>query len=359
MKNSNYCVIMAGGIGSRFWPISTTEKPKQFLDILGVGHSLLQLTFNRFSDLFPAENIFVVTSQDYKTLVAEQLPEIPETNILTEPMRRNTAPCISYATCRIKSKTPFANIVVTPADHLIIDEAAFKRNIESGLQFVQNNNALLTIGIKPNRPDTGYGYIQIDEAKSKDDTFKRVKTFTEKPNLELAKFFLESGEFHWNAGIFMWSLKSIDEALTTHLPEVHNLFLEGESLFGTDEERPFIQKVYSECKTISIDYGVMERAKNVFTLCAEFGWSDLGTWKSLYENSKKDEAKNVLFNEEKMIVENAYDNIIRLPKNKLAIIKDLEGYIVVDSGDALLISKTENEQELKESLNELKRKTGE
>lgn len=357
MKNTNYCVIMAGGIGSRFWPISTVKKPKQFLDILGVGHSLLQLTFKRFNDLFPAENIFIVTSADYENLVQEQLPKLPKENILLEPMRRNTAPCISYATCRIKQITPYANIVVTPSDHLILDDEAFKRNIVDGLQFVQDNDALLTIGIKPSRPDTGYGYIQIDESKAKEDRFNRVKTFTEKPNLELAEFFLKSGEFHWNAGIFMWSLKSIDNALTEHLPEVHNLFLEGEQSLGTDMEKEFIQKVYSECKTISIDYGVMEKAKNVFTLCAEFGWSDLGTWKSLYENSLKDDERNVVFNADNMIVENCFDNIIRIPDNKSAIIKDIEGYIIVDSGDALLISKKENEQEIKESLNDLKRKT--
>ena len=356
MKNTNYCVIMAGGIGSRFWPISTAQKPKQFLDILGVGKSLLQLTFQRFERLIPPENILVVTSIDYKDIVAEQLPEMPVENILTEPMRRNTAPCISYATCRIKSISPFANIVVTPADHLIIDDEAFSNNIKAGLSFVQNNDALLTIGIKPNRPDTGYGYIQIDEARSEDENFKRVKTFTEKPNLELAEFFLKSGEFQWNAGIFIWSLKSIDTALTRHLPEVHNLFMEGEELFGTSDEAEFIQKVYSECKTISIDYGVMEKAKNVFTLCADFKWSDLGTWKSLYENSLKDESGNVCSDSSRLVIENTYNSIIKLPGEKTAIIKDLEEFIVIDSGESLLICKIEKEQELKESLNELKRK---
>ncbi len=347
---------MAGGIGSRFWPISTVEKPKQFLDILGVGKSLLQLTFERFKRLIPSENILVVTSQDYINIVAEQLPEIPKDNILGEPMRRNTAPCISYATCKIKSLSPIANIVVTPSDHLITNEEAFTDNIKSGLNFVQGNNALLTIGIKPNRPDTGYGYIQMDEQKSQDEKFKVVKTFTEKPNLELAKFFIESGEFNWNSGIFMWSLRSIEKALIDYLPEVHNLFLEGEALFNTDKEAEFIRNVYSECKNISIDFGVMEKAQNVFTFCADFNWSDLGTWKSLYENSLKDDMENVSLNSDTIVIENTFNSIIKLPEGKSAIIKDLEDFIVVDSGDSLLISKIEKEQEIKESLNELKRK---
>jgi mannose-1-phosphate guanylyltransferase len=356
MKSNNYCVIMAGGIGSRFWPISTAEKPKQFLDILGIGKSLIQLTYERFNKIIPNENIIVVTSNDYINFIKEQLPNILPENILTEPMRRNTAPCISYATCRIENMNPNANVVVTPSDHLITNEEAFLKNISDGLDYVNNNEVLLTIGIKPNRPDTGYGYIQIEASETKENTFNRVKTFTEKPNLELAEFFLKSGEFLWNAGLFIWSVKSIDKALREYLPEVHNLFLEGKDYFGTDQESDFIQKVYSECKTISIDFGVMEKARNVFTLSASFGWTDLGTWKSLYENSTKDEGNNVKIGAEKLLLENSFGNIIVLPKDKTAVIKNIEDFIIVDSEDSLLICKIDNEQEIKEIVTELKRR---
>ncbi|MEA3449238.1 MAG: mannose-1-phosphate guanylyltransferase [Bacteroidota bacterium] len=359
MKNSNYCIIMAGGIGSRFWPVSTSNTPKQFIDMLGLGKSLLQLTYDRFKKIMPPDNILIVTSDKYKNLVLDQLPEVKPENVLTEPIRRNTAPCISYANFVIQSRTKNANVVVTPSDHLIIDEEAFVSNIKTGLGFVSARDVLLTIGIKPTRPDTGYGYIQLNEKSDVDERFNKVKTFTEKPNAELAKFFVESEEFLWNSGIFLWSAENIQEALSTHLPEVYNLFAEGRNKFGTKEERDFINKVYSESKNISIDYGVMEKAKNVYTLCADFSWSDLGTWKSLYENSKKTTTKNVITGSENVIVNNTHDCLIHVPPDKIAIVNDMENYIIVDSGDALLIHRFEKEQEIKEIVNDIKREFGE
>lgn len=359
MKNSNYCVIMAGGIGSRFWPVSTSKTPKQFIDILGLGKSLLQLTYERFNKIIPAENILIVTAKAYEELVKEQLPDLQENNILTEPMRRNTAPCIGYANFVIRSRTKYANVVVTPSDHLIIDDDAFTSNIETGLDFVSQRDVLLTIGITPTRPDTGYGYIQLNEKSDMDARFNKVKTFTEKPNAEMAEFFVKSGEFLWNAGIFLWSTDSIDKALSTYLPEVYNLFTEGIDTFGTEKEIDFINKVYSESKNISIDYGVMEKAKNVYTLCADFGWSDLGTWKSLYDNKEKTTTNNVITGNDQVMTHNTHGCIIHMPDDKVAVINDMEDFIIVDSGDALLIHRFEKEQEIKEIVNDIKRKFGE
>lgn len=351
---------MAGGIGSRFWPVSTVKKPKQFLDILGVGSSLLQLTYQRFAKICPPENILVVTSMEYEALVAEQLPDIPKENILGEPLRRNTAPCINYATFRIANMTNNnANIVVTPADHLIIDEQEFLKNINDGLEFVKKKEALLTLGIKPTRPDTGYGYIQMNNPGKAIGPFKPVKTFTEKPNNKMAKFFVESGEFTWNSGIFLWSLTTIQKALAKYIPEVYGLFAEGRKIFGTKEEKEFIHKVYSESKNISIDYGVMEKAEYVYTLPTNFGWSDLGTWKSLYENITKDENDNVITGTDYVLTSNVQGCIVHAPDEKIVVINDLEDYIIVDSGHALLISRQDKEQEIKETVNEVKRKFGE
>ena len=295
MDNSNYCVIMAGGIGSRFWPLSKIKKPKQFLDILGTGKTLLQLTFDRFIQLMPADHIFIVSNLKYKELIMEQLPKMPEENILLEPLRRNTAPCIDYANFRILRKDPEAKIVVAPSDHLIVKEEEFLHCVKEGLDFVAKNDALLTMGIVPSRPETGYGYIQSKQKKIpgyESSGFRKVKTFTEKPDLEMAKVFLKSGEFYWNAGIFFWSLKNIMLSFETFLPEIHALFKEGSELYGTDREEKFIRTTYSNCRNISIDYGVMEKAENVFVLISDFGWSDLGTWGSLYDQLSKDENKN-------------------------------------------------------------------
>jgi len=276
---------MAGGIGSRFWPLSKSQRPKQFIDILGMGRTLLQQTYDRFIQIMPSAHIFIVSNLEYKTLIVEQLPELPVENILLEPMRRNTAPCIDYANFRILQKNPDANIVVAPSDHLIVKEKEFLNNVKEGLDFVRDNNALLTMGIVPSRPETGYGYIQGIEKKVKGyekTSLRKVKTFTEKPNLELAKVFLESGDFYWNAGIFCWSLHSIMEAFDEFLPEIHGLFKEGINEYGTSGEAVFIEKTYSSCKNISIDYGIMEKAENVYVFVSDYGWSDLGTWGSLY-----------------------------------------------------------------------------
>ncbi|NQU88586.1 MAG: mannose-1-phosphate guanylyltransferase, partial [Mariniphaga sp.] len=294
--DNNFCVIMAGGIGSRFWPLSRTSMPKQFLDIMGVGRTFIQQTYDRFSKIIPDCNFYIVTSVIYKDLVLEQLPELKEEQVLLEPIRRNTAPCIAYASYKIKTINPDANIIVAPSDHIILKEDEFITQIKNGLKFVSENNSLLTLGIKPSRPETGYGYIQIKkkkEYKELDNLFG-VKTFTEKPDLKMAQIFLDSGEFFWNSGIFIWSLSTILEAFEIHLNDVSTLFAKGIKLYNTPDENAFINKTYSECKGISIDYGIMENAKNVFVLTADFGWSDLGTWGSLYENKEKDKSGNVI-----------------------------------------------------------------
>ncbi len=358
MNNPNFCVIMAGGVGSRFWPVSRTNMPKQFIDILGTGKSLIQQTFERFSRIIPPENIYIVTNEEYIELVISQLPEIPVENILGEPMRRNTAPCILYANLKIGKRDPNANIVVTPADHLIIDEDEFIANIEEGLNFVTYNNSLLTFGITPNRPATGYGYIQLAE-NIKNDRFVPVKTFTEKPHLELAKFFIKSGDFLWNSGIFLWRHKIIDEAFSEHLPEMYNLFMENIDAIDTYDEKTVINRVYSDAKSISIDFGVMESAKNVFVLQTDFGWSDLGTWNSLYTLQDKDEDKNVIVGKNMLLKESEGNYIYSNTGDKVLILRDLEDYIVVDTANALLVCKRENEQEIKEMLNEAKLAFGE
>jgi mannose-1-phosphate guanylyltransferase len=345
---------MAGGIGSRFWPISQAEKPKQFLDILGTGKSLIQQTYQRFAQICLSENIFVVTSEQHVLLVKEQLKDIPTENILSEPMRRNTAPCIEYANFKIKNRNPNATIVVTPADHLIINEELFIKNIEDGMQFAFSRDILLTLGITPDRPSTGYGYIQIDINET-NGIFNKAKSFTEKPHLELAKFFVESKEFYWNSGIFIWSLKSINKAFENYLPEIHNLFAEHSNHFDTSNELDALKKVYTDAKSISIDFGVMEKADNVYVLCTNFGWSDLGTWNSLYNIGNKDKYNNVVIGENTAFY-NSSGNYIRTNSEKLLVIKDMDDYIIIDSDNVLLICKRENEQEIKEIVNDLNNK---
>ncbi len=345
---------MAGGIGSRFWPISRTNYPKQFIDILGTGRSLIQQTYDRFIDIVPTENFLIVTNNIYKDLVLEQLPDLNEDQILLEPLRRNTAPCIAYANQVIQKKNPNANIIVTPADHLVMDKVEFKRVINSGINFVSKQDTLLTLGITPNRPDTGYGYIQKD-TKVIDSSFYQVKTFTEKPNLEMAQFFLESGEFSWNSGIFLWSLNSIQNAFSKYLPEILQLFEDKKEAYGTKHETSAISQIYSECENISIDYGIMEKSKNVFVLDADFGWSDLGTWGSLYANSDKDKNNNVV-NGNHVFLYDSKNSIINVPNNKLVIAQGLEGYIIVESNDTLLICKKEDEQNIKRYVEDVKEK---
>lgn len=348
MEN-NYCIIMAGGVGSRFWPFSRNNRPKQFLDFFGTGRSLLQLTFDRIHHLVPTENIIIVSNVIYKDLILEQLPEIKENQILLEPNRRNTAPCIAYAINRIKAMTDKANIIVAPSDHLILKEVDFLETIKIGLDFVDKNDCLLTLGITPSRPETGYGYIQIDEGES---NLRRVKTFTEKPNADLAQIFFETGEFFWNSGIFLWNLQTIVKAFDELLPEVASKFNAGKQFFNTDKEQSFIDTMYQSCPNISIDYGIMEKAENVHVLCSDFGWTDLGTWGSLYEMSPKDEQRNVSL-KCKSAFYDSEDNIVALPSNKLAVIKDLKGYIVAESDDVLLICKLEDEQKIRQFVNDM------
>lgn len=346
--NQNFCVIMAGGVGSRFWPFSRNDRPKQFLDFFGTGRSLLQMTFDRFRHVVPAENILIVSNIIYKDMIKEQLPEIHESQILLEPHRRNTAPCIAYAVNRIKAITENANIVVAPSDHLILKENDFLDTLREGLTFVENNDALLTLGIKPSRPETGYGYIQIDEGNG---SLRKVKTFTEKPNAELAQIFFETGEFYWNSGIFLWNLKAISTAFDELLPDVASRFAEGSGLFNTPQEQDFINRIYPTCMNISIDYGILEKAPNVFVLCADFGWTDLGTWGSLYEMSNKDEHQNVTLKCNALLYE-SNENIIALPKGKLAVIEGLSGYLVAESDNVLLICKKDEEARIRQFVND-------
>lgn len=359
MKNT-YCVIMAGGIGSRFWPLSKSNMPKQFLDIIGTGRTFIQQTFDRYKTVCPNENFFVVTSVDYKDHVRKQLPELQESQILLEPLRRNTAPCIAYACYKIQKINPDATIIVAPSDHHIQQVDKFLDEIKKGLDFVRKNDALVTLGIRPTRPETGYGYIQIEsnDPVGQVQNLHKVKTFTEKPDLELAKIFIESGEFFWNSGIFIWSLKSILNAFDLHLPAVSELFEKGKKLYGTSDETSFLNKTYSECQNISIDYGIMEKAGNVYVLCSDFGWSDLGTWGSLYENSNKDTDGNVVSGENVMIY-GANNCIVNMPNGKLVVLQGLEGYIVVESEGTLLVCKREDEQQIRQFVNDVMMYKGE
>lgn len=357
MNRNNYCVIMAGGVGSRFWPLSKTTKPKQFLDILGTGKSLLQQTFERFQKIIPQENILIVSHQDYKDLIFEQLPGIHPNQVLLEPMRKNTAVCIAYANFKILKQNPNANIVVAPSDHLIMREEEFLDVINKGLEFTANSNALLTIGIKPSRPETGYGYIQVNGERS-GASIRKVKTFTEKPNLEMAKIFFESGDFFWNSGIFIWSLNAITTAFDLHMPDLNAQFNDAIELLNTPGEAGFIGGLYPKSKSISIDYAIMEKADNVYVICADFGWSDLGTWGSLYTHLDKDDALNAVTGNN-VFVYNSSNCIINIPNDQLAVIHGLDDFIVVQSEGTLLICKKEDEQRIKDFVNDVKIKRGE
>ena len=349
---------MAGGIGSRFWPMSRNNYPKQFIDILGTGKSLLQQTYDRFNGICPKENIFIVTNESYVDHVKSQLPALNPMQILAEPQRRNTAPCIAYAAFKIYSINPHANMVVAPSDHVIKDEEGFTEAIRKALEFTEKNDSLLTLGIQPNRPDTGYGYIQFnDDEKTEKFKISRVKTFTEKPNLEMAKFFLKSGDFLWNAGIFVWNIEAILHAFRQNLPEMYSIFEEGRQLFNTDDEADFIRKAYTQCTNISIDYGIMEKAKNVYVLSAEFGWSDLGTWRSLYEHVPHDENSNAIVGN--VMMENSSGCIVNVSRDRLAVIQGLHDFIVVQSENVLLICRKDDEQLVRTMVNDVKLKKGE
>lgn len=359
--NENYfCVIMAGGIGARFWPMSRSSHPKQFIDILGTGSTLIQQTFKRLTRLCPPENIYIVTNSIYKELVISQLPQISEEQVLCEPMRRNTAPCIAYANYKIQKKNPNASIVVAPSDHIILDENEFVKTLDSALKASSENDWLLTLGIKPSRPDTGYGYIQYEEGDvyQNDELIKKVKTFTEKPDLELAEKFLESGDFLWNSGIFVWSLKSIMSSFKQHLSEVDELFSKGVDVYDTSEEEAFINKTYPVCKNISIDYGVMEKARNVYVRISDFGWSDLGTWGSLHDIRDKDKSKNAVSGKNVMVY-NTEDCIINMPQEKLVVINGLKDFIVVEEEGTLLICQKSDEQQIRQIVNDVKMDKGE
>jgi len=343
---------MAGGIGSRFWPMSTSEKPKQFLDILGVGRTLIQQTYDRFANICPVENIYVVTNEVYKDLVIDQLQINPQ-QVIAEPLRRNTAPCIAYASFKIAALNPDANLIVAPSDHLILNQPEYEKIMGLALNQAMSEDCLITLGIKPSRPDTGYGYIQFIEANNEQSgLIKKVKTFTEKPDLTLAEEFLESGDFYWNGGIFIWTAKSIMNALEGLLPEVYNLFKEGEGKYNTAEEAAFIANAYERCKNISIDYGVMEKAENVYVVLSDFGWSDLGTWGSLYDNLNKAEGGNAVVGK-KVFMYNSSNCIVNIPDDKLVILQGLDDYIVVQSEDTLLICKKADEQKIKDMVSEV------
>jgi mannose-1-phosphate guanylyltransferase len=358
--NNRYVIIMAGGVGSRFWPLSRRERPKQFLDILGTGETLIQATYRRFKNVCPEKNIFVVTNAEHENLVTEQLG-IDPSRVLGEPFRRNTAPCIAYGTFRILKENPDAVIAVTPADHLIVKEERFCEVIKDCFKFAAKNDGLVTIGVKPDRPETGYGYIQADKKKPVKDhaNLLKVKTFTEKPDLDLARVFLESGDFFWNSGIFIWNMKSILAAFEKHMPDTYQAFDEGRDLYATSNERSFIGKTYAECRSISIDYGIMEKADNVHVMTStDIGWSDLGTWGSLYEHSAADKNGNAVVRGEIFSYENR-NSIFNIAPGKIAVIQGLKDYIVIDAEDVLLIVNKNDEQKIKQYLDDVKKSTGE
>jgi mannose-1-phosphate guanylyltransferase len=347
---------MGGGIGSRFWPFSRESFPKQFLDFFGAGKSLLQMTVERLTQIIPTENIHIVTNEKYASLVKEQLPMLEQRQILLEPTRRNTAPCIAYAAYHIRNLNPDANIVVAPSDHLILKESEFLTAIREGLDFVKTHDALLTLGIKPSRPETGYGYIQCSDIK--EGNLTKVKTFTEKPNFELAKIFMDSGEFFWNSGIFLWNVNTIMNAVHKYLPEISSRFDLGLEKFNTLEEQGFIDEHYPYCPNISIDYGIMEKADNVYMKCVDFGWADLGTWSSLYDIATKDESKNAILKTRTLLYESE-NNIIALgDKTRLAVIQGLSNYIVAENGNVLLICKKEDEPRIKQYMADTQLKFG-
>jgi mannose-1-phosphate guanylyltransferase len=360
MNKNYFCVIMAGGVGARFWPMSRTSQPKQFIDILGTGESLLQCTFQRFLKICPPENIFIATNSIYRDLVKEQLPSIADSQVLCEPSRRNTAPCIAYANYKIHQINPDATIVVAPSDHIITKEDEFTKVILSAMDAATHNNWLITLGIQPSNPNTGYGYIQFDENEvyAKDNRLKKVKTFTEKPELEMAKQFLQSGDFLWNAGIFIWKLENTMKAFKQYLPEIDELFESGLSCYNTPEERNFIEKTYPICKNISIDYGIMEKAENVYVLSSEFGWSDLGTWGSLYEHLPKDKNGNAIVGRNVMLYE-SQNNIVNMPKDKIVVIDGLDNFIVAEDSGILLICRKDNEQHIRQFVTDVQIEKGE
>jgi len=349
MKNT-YVLIMAGGSGTRFWPFSRNEKPKQFLDVLGTGQSLLQMTFDRFANIVDRKNIWIASSQQYKSLIHEQLPGIDDDQLLLEPFQRNTAPCIAYASHKIAMSHPEATMIVSPSDHAIFKEKEYFKVIKRAVKVASSDERLVTIGVKPNRPETGYGYIQYLEGRER--FVKKVKTFTEKPELGLAKKFLESGDFVWNAGIFIWSVGSILGALQKHLPEIDEMFMTARKSYFTDKEEKDVEKAYSQCRNLSIDFGIMEKAKNVSVILGNFGWSDLGSWDVLPDLHKRDKDGNVILGN--AVLYNSSNCIVKGDKEKLIVLNGLEDCLVADVDNALLISKAYADRSLKSIVNDLK-----
>lgn len=359
MNKDNYALIMAGGVGSRFWPVSRVEHPKQFIDFFGVGKTLIQSTYERFLKICPPENIFIVTNEIYIDLVKSQLPEIQENQILAEPIMRNTAPCIAYGSMKITEINPNATIVVAPSDHTISNLDAFIAAIEQSLNAARENHCLITLGIKPSRPDTGYGYIQYVETSLPTDVqFNKVKLFTEKPNLELAKSFIQSGDFLWNAGIFIWSAQAINDAFSKHLPDMYDIFHLGASSYNTPDEKAFIGNAYLQCTNISIDFAIMEKADNVYVLPTDFGWSDLGTWASIYDMAEKDYVGNAVIPSEQVMMFNSSNCMVNVPEDKLVILQGLHDYIVVESNNTLLICPRSEEQSVKQIVADVKSNFG-
>lgn len=349
-KDKNvYCVIMAGGGGARLWPKSRWSKPKQFLDIFGTGKSFIRMTYERFARIVPTENFMVVTNIQYKDMVLEHIPELDQSQILCEPIGRNTAPCICYAAYSLRKRNPEAKMIVTPSDHMIMQEEEFREIVNELLDFITDHDVLMTVGLTPSRPETGYGYIQ----KSDNNRISRVKCFTEKPNLELAQTFVQCGEFFWNSGIFIWKVKDIISAIAKYLPEHHALFSSIDDTYGTSREKEAIEQVFSVCRAISIDYGVMEKADNVYVRCGDFGWSDVGTWGSLYLLSHKDKYANAK-PDDRCFTYDTRNCIISLPKDKVAVISGLREFIVVDTEDILMICPRSEEQNIRKYIDEVK-----
>lgn len=368
MNKNHYAIIMAGGVGSRFWPVSRTSLPKQFIDVLGTGKTLIQDTYQRFKKIVPEENIYILTNQRYLALVQEQLGITDISRIIGEPAMRNTAPCIAYASHKILALNPDATVVIAPSDHLIQDTEQFIQDIQHALVAASSTTALITLGIKPSRPDTGYGYIQVsertlaidDKANNSLPFFYKVNAFKEKPALETAKVYVKSGEYLWNAGIFIWSVHNIVQELSIFEPELNSVFKNGQDVYNTAQELPFLLEKYPACKSISIDYAVMEKSERVYVLPVDFGWSDLGTWTSVYELSEKDTAGNVLIpNSENVLLYNSDNCMVNIPGHKKIVIKDLHNYIIAESNDTLLICPISSEQEVKQVVADATKQFGE
>jgi len=352
MEN-NFALIMAGGVGTRLWPVSRKSFPKQFHDVLGIGESLLQLTYNRLLDVCPAENIYIISNRLYDTLIREQLPDLRSEQILLEPQLRNTAPCVAYAFQKIAQKNPKANLIVSPADHLIVKQNQFKQIALKALEVASQKDVLITFGITPTRPDTGYGYIEFDKVQGEQEVYK-VQAFKEKPDAATAEEFLKAGNFVWNSGIFVWSIDAIRNSFEKNLPEVNQIFADGAEQYYTDKEELFIEQAYDQCMNISLDYGILEKADNVHVIPADFGWTDLGTWKSIDTQQEKDAHGNSL--QGRVLTYDTQNSFVKVPQGHIAVVQGLENYIVIQDSKALMICEKDQEQMVKKFLGDIKEK---